>query len=121
LPVSVADYKQALAMHTLETDNLLYVDTGGVLRLSNDGGATFGLPTTAPAAPESVIPAMVGGFPEGEAFIVGCDQPAAASWIYLTVDFGESWQNKSGNLDTWLTGGMGGDTIQQIIAVQGRP
>ena len=121
MPVSVADYKQALAMHTLETDNLLYVDTGGVLRKSTDGGATFGLPGDAPAAPESVIPAMVGGFPEGASFIVGCDQPAAASWIYLTVDFGESWQNKSGNLDTWLTGGMGGDTIQQIIAVQGRP
>jgi len=115
LPAAVNDYKQALAMHHLNTLNMMYVN-GATLRRSTDRGATWGVPTTQVAAAECVIPVMISDRPEGECFAVGCDVPAAGLWVFVTGDFGETWMNKTGNLDTWLTAGV--DTIHQMIAIQ---
>jgi hypothetical protein len=66
--------------------------------------------------PRVVIPVMVGGFPEGQAFITAGELPVTGQWIYLTTDLGTLWANKTGNLEMWLEPGV--DSILQIIAVQ---
>jgi hypothetical protein len=116
LPVIVNNLKQALAMHHLDTSMLMYVTNTAQLRSSSDGGSTWSAAIAAVASASCVVPAMVSGFPEGWCFVAACGLPAADSWIYLTTDFGTSWENKSGNLGTWLTAGA--DSIYQIIPVQ---
>jgi len=114
VPIEAWVHKQALCVHHLGLDNLMYCGAANLQR-SDDGGATWGATPSNVASSCSVAPAMVAGFPEGQAFIVGT---SATPWVYLTVDFGTSWADKSGNLNTWLSAG---DDVCQIIAVQGEP
>ena len=100
-----------LCLHNLNVSNLIYCGAAN-LQYSDDAAANWANTPANVANSVCAAPAMVSGFPEGEAFIVGC---SATPWVHLSVDFGNSWTDKSGNLSTWL--GVG-DTIMQIIPVQ---
>jgi len=115
VPVTAWNSRQIICVHNLNTSNMMYCQ-GANLQRSSDGGTTWGNAPTNVANSSCAVPAMVAQYPEGEAFIVGCDSPAAGNWIYLTYDFGTSWLNKSGNLENYLTSGA--DTIYMIIPVQ---
>jgi len=111
VPITAYNDKQVLTVHNLELSNLLYCG-GANLQLSTDGGATWAATTTNVASSCSAAPAMVAGYPEGEAFIVAT---GAAPWVCLTVDLGISWEDKTGNLGTWLGAG---DAVYGIFPVQ---
>lgn len=109
LPRQIGDTKHGMAMHNLDHQNMMYVSDWADARASSDQGSTWSASLL--GGMTCVVPAMVSYGAEGECFIA-----AGGDSVYLTLDFGTTWLDKSGNLGDWLDGGV--DDIIQIIPVQ---
>jgi hypothetical protein len=119
LPDWPCDSGQALTMHFLDVNNVMLVDKDGDIWYSTDGGFTWGAAAADPDSPYCIAACADTAWPipDGKGYIAGMDTPTADdSWIFLTRDLGDSWENRTGNLGDYLDHTV--DGVYEIIPVQ---
>lgn len=112
------DSGQALTLHFMDINNAMFVDTAEDVFYSADAAFTWAACPTSPDGAYCVAAcADPSRIPDGKGFIVGCRHPTVdTSWLWLTEDHGQSFINKTSNLEDLLD--HNSDIIYEIIPVQ---